>query len=154
VYLPSLFGAKNDTVAVLAGAEPRSINRKTLDEEALYALLADRGSWVHRVATRFRRLVRRRVATAAFHPNGGQRILPAGDSVFAVLRRSPDESQRVVALTNVTGGTQQVSLPARAIDGSSAKWRDILTSSVRAGEREGLEVVLRPYEVLWLTPEG
>jgi sucrose phosphorylase len=154
VYLPSLFGAKNDTVAVLAGAEPRSINRKTLDEEALYALLGDRGSWVHRVATRFRRLVRRRIATPAFHPNGRQRILPAGDSVFAVLRHSPDASQRVVALTNVTGGTQRVSLPASAIDGSSAKWRDILTASVRAGEGKGLDVLLRPYEVLWLTPEG
>jgi sucrose phosphorylase len=152
VYLPSLFGAKNDTAAVLAGAEPRSINRKTLDEQALYALLAERGSWVHRVASRFRRLIRRRIATPAFHPNGGQRILPAGDSVFAVLRSSPDKSQRVLALTNVTGGTQRVSLETADLDGSSSTWRDILTSRVLAGQKEGLEVVLKPYEVLWLTP--
>jgi glycosidase len=154
VYLPSLFGAKNDTAAVLAGAEPRSINRKTLDEQALYALLAERGSWVHRVASRSRRLIRRRIATPAFHPNGGQRILPTGEAVFAVLRTSPDGKQRVLALTNVTGETQRVSLETADLDGSTSTWRDILTSSVRAGQKEGLEVVLRPYEVLWLTPAG
>lgn len=154
VYLPSLFGAKNDSEALLAGAEPRSINRKTIDEQALYALLADRGSWVHRVASRFRRLIRRRIATPAFHPNGGQRILPAGDSVFAVLRSGPDESQRVLALTNVTGASQRVSLETADLDGSIPTWRDILTSSVRAGQKERLEVILRPYEVLWLTPDA
>ena len=56
IYLPSLFGAKNDTAAVLEGSENRSINRKTIDETALFELLRDRHSWVHEVAVRFRRL--------------------------------------------------------------------------------------------------
>ena len=152
VYLPSVFGAKNDTAAVLAGAEPRSINRKTMDEEALYAMLGDRTSWGHRVASRFRRLIRRRIATPAFHPNGGQRIVPAGDAVFAILRSSPDGSQTVAALTNVTDQPQRVVLRDLDPERRDAAWRDILTARVVAGEGGGLEATLRPYEVLWLTP--
>jgi sucrose phosphorylase len=152
VYLPSLFGAKNDTTAVLAGAEPRSINRKTFDEQALYALLADRRSWVHRVATRFRRLIRRRIATPAFHPNGAQRIVPAGDSVFAVLRTSPDGTQRVLALTNVTDAPQSVALPPEELGGAARSWQDILSGREWQGSGERLEATLQPYEVRWLTP--
>lgn len=152
VYLPSLFGAKNDTAAVLAGAEPRSINRRTMDEETIYGLLADRTSWVYRVASRFRRLIRRRIATPAFHPNGGQRILPAGEAVFGVLRTSPDGGQTVVALTNVSARPQLVALAGRELGGGAAAWRDLLTSRVIPGAGSGLEATLRPYEVLWLSP--
>jgi sucrose phosphorylase len=152
VYLPSLFGAKNDTAAVLAGAEKRSINRKTMNEAALYAMLADRTSWGHRVATRFRRLIRRRIGTPAFHPNGGQRVVDAGEAVFGLLRTSPDGSQTVAALTNVTGQPQRVALRDLDPGGRAAAWRDILTSRVFPGTGGGLEATLRPYEVLWLTP--
>jgi glycosidase len=152
VYLPSLFGAKNDTAAVLAGAEPRSINRKTMDEEALYAMLGDRSSWGHQVASRFRRLIRRRIATPAFHPNGGQRVVPAGDAIFTVLRTSVDGRQRVVALTNVTGQPQRVRLENLGPECRAPAWRDILTSRVLSSEGGGPETTLRPYEVLWLTP--
>jgi sucrose phosphorylase len=150
VYLPSLFGAKNDTAAVLAGAEPRSINRKTIDERALYELLADRHSWVHRVASRFRRLIRRRIVTPAFHPNGRQRIVRTGEHVFAVLRTSPDGSQTVLALTNVTSAPQRVAIRVGDLDIGSARWQDILTSRVIESHDEALEIVLQPYEVLWL----
>ena len=154
IYLPSLFGMKNDTAAVLAGAEPRSINRKTIDEQALYTLLGDRSSWAHRVATRFRRLVRRRVHTPAFHPNGAQRVLDAGEGVFAVWRASPDGHQRVLALTNVTAAPQRVALPAEALGVAPAGWRDLVTSRLLPGQPHGFEATLRPYEVLWLTPDG
>jgi sucrose phosphorylase len=154
IYLPSLFGAKNDTAAVLAGAEPRSINRKTIDEQALYALLGERRSWAYRVATRFRRLVRRRIQTPAFHPNGGQSVLDAGEAVFAVRRTSPDGRQRVVALTNVTASPQRVALPAEALGGPATRWRDLITSRRLPGQPRGLEASLHAYEVLWLVPEA
>ena len=154
IYLPSLFGMKNDTAAVLAGAEPRSINRKTIDEQALYTLLGDRSSWAHRVATRFRRLVRRRVRTPAFHPNGAQRVLDAGEGVFAVWRASPDGRQRVLALTNVTAAPQRVAVAADSLGGAAGAWRDLLTSRRLPGVPDGLAAVLRPYEVLWLTPDA
>ena len=113
IYLPSLFGAKNDTAAVLEGREARAINRKTTDEEALFALLGDRGSWVYQVAVRLRRLIKRRVGIPAFHPNAEQRVLFPGDGVFAVLRETRDGRQGVLALTNVTALEQRVRLRER-----------------------------------------
>jgi glucosylglycerate phosphorylase len=150
VYLPSVFGAKNDTAAVLSGAEKRSINRRTLDEPTLLSLLQDPGSWVYEVASGFRRLVKRRIATRAFHPNAPQQILAAGDAVFAVRRG--EGPGRVVALTNVTGSEQRVSLDEGALGGRAALFRDLLTGRGSALRDGRLELALKPYAVAWLVP--
>ena len=55
---------RNDTQTALASKDNRSINRKTIQVEPLVELLSDRRSWVRQVATRFRRLLKRR----AKHP--------------------------------------------------------------------------------------
>jgi glycosidase len=153
IYLPSLFGAKNDTAAILAGDDARAINRKTIDEEALFALLGDRESWVHQVAVRFRRLIQRRVETRAFHPNADQEILSAGQTVFAVLRTTRDGRERVLALTSVTAHAHEVRLTPGDIGGRQPAWRDLLCGQSFPGAPDGgLALILRPYGVLWLTP--
>lgn len=154
IYLPSLFGAKNDTEAVLAGKEARAINRRTMDEEALFELLQDRQSWVHQVAARFRRLLRRRMATPAFHPNADQTIVSAGDHVFAVRRETRDGRHRVLALTNVTAAEQTVSLAPDATGSAARSWRDLLSGrTYSSAADQSLGLTLRPYGILWLTPE-
>jgi sucrose phosphorylase len=153
IYLPSLFGAKNDTAAIVAGREARAINRTTIDEEALFTLLGDRHSWVHQVAARSRRLLRRRTSAPAFHPNAHQAVLDAGDHVFAVRRETRDGRQRVLALTNVTARDQAVSLTAEQAGGAAPWWRDLVSGEPRAAATSGgLDLRLRPYAILWLTP--
>jgi hypothetical protein len=154
VYLPSLFGAKNDTAAVLKGSEARSINRKVIDETALFEKLRDRHSWVHEVAVRFRRLVRRRIATPAFHPNAAQRVLDGGPGVFAVRRGGAGGPAPVLALTNVTSHPQEAVFAREDLESPAVVWRDRITGRERRADRTGaLWVGLRPYEVLWLTPD-
>jgi sucrose phosphorylase len=153
IYLPSLFGAKNDTAAVLAGHEARAINRKTIDEEALFGLLGDPESWVHQVAVRFRRLIQRRIATRAFHPNADQEILSPGHAVFAVLRTTRDGRQRVLALTSVTAHAHEARFAADDLGGRQRMWRDLITGQTFPCATDGgLTLTLRPYAVLWLTP--
>jgi len=152
VYLPSVFGAKNDTAAVLAGAEKRSINRKTLDEPTLLALLQDPDSWVYAVASGLRRLVKRRIATPGFHPNASQSVVDAGRAVFAVRRGSGPA--RVVALTNVTATEQRLSLDLAALGGRESHFRDLLSGRRHAVRDARLDVVLRPYGVAWLASPG
>jgi sucrose phosphorylase len=153
IYLPSLFGAKNDTAAILAGDEARAINRKTIDEEALFGLLGDRESWVHQVAVRFRRLIQGRIGARAFHPNADQEILSAGHAVFAVLRTTRDGRQRVLALTNVTAHVHEVRITADDLGGRHQVWRDLLTGQTFSRAQDGgLTLTLRPYGILWLTP--
>jgi sucrose phosphorylase len=153
VYLPSLFGARNDSAAVLQGSGNRSINRKTIDETALFDALRDRHSWVHEVAVRFRRLVRRRIATPAFHPNAAQRVLDAGDAVFAVLRGGTAGVPPVLALTNVTAAPQEAVFAREHLGTEAATWLDRITGRERRADHGVLRVALRPYEVVWLTPD-
>jgi glycosidase len=152
IYLPSLFGAKNDTEAILAGREARAINRKTIDEEALFSLLGDRGSWVHQVAVRYRRLIKRRVALPAFHPNAEQRVLFPGDAVFALMRTTRDGRHRVLAVTNVTARPQPVRFSDEELGSTRRAWRDVISRELLGRRAGGLEVSLKPYGVVWLTP--
>jgi glycosidase len=153
VYLPSLFGAKNDTQTALASRDNRAINRTTIQVEPLIELLSDRRSWVRQVATRIRRLLKRRVARPAFHPNAEQHVLDVGPGVFAVLRASLDGSDRVLALTSVRAHTQHVVVPAASTACDERRWRDVLSRRTVVVPGNQLSLVLKPYEVVWLVPE-
>jgi sucrose phosphorylase len=151
IYLPTLFGAKNDTDAVLEGAEKRSINRRTFDEATLMRMLDDRECWVSQVARGMRRLVRRRIEQPAFHPNATQAVLDVGPAVFALYRERPGV-QRLLALTNVTPHDVRVRVPTADI-GDGTLWHDVL-SRARYQATEGLlSVGLPPYGVAWLSGE-
>jgi glycosidase len=153
LYLPSLFGAKNDSGAVLSGAEPRSINRRTIDEPALFRLLDDKSSWVSQVARRARRLLKRRKTLHAFHPNAEQTVIDVSPAVFAVLRSTRDRRQRVLCLVNVTPRVQSVSVPVWTVGGREL-WRDILSRRSTEARDGCLTFDLAPYDVAWLRPSS
>ncbi len=150
-YLPTLFGSKNDTEAVLKGAEKRSINRRTYDEAALMRMLDDRECWVSQVARGMRRLIRRRTEQPAFHPNASQAVLDVGPSVLALYRERPDV-QRLLALTNVTASETRVRVPIGEIGGAPL-WRDVLSPARYQASGGVLSVVLPPYGVAWLSAD-
>jgi len=151
IYLPTLFGAKNDTEAVLKGAEKRSINRRTYDEATLMRLLGDPECWVSQVARGMRRLVAQRIEQPAFHPNAEQTVLDLGPSVFGLYRERIGV-QHLVALTNACDREVRVRVPVGDI-GDARLWRDVL-STARYQATEGvLSVALPPYGVAWLTPQ-
>jgi glucosylglycerate phosphorylase len=149
IYLPTLFGAKNDTEAVLKGAEKRSINRRTYDEASLMRMLYDPECWVSQVARGMRRLVRRRIEQPAFHPNASQTVLPLEPHVFGLFREREGE-QQLVALTNVTAVEQRVRLATSGIGGASL-WQDVLSRARYQASDGVLSLRLPPYGVAWLT---
>ena len=153
IYLPSLFGARNDTQTALSSRDNRSINRTTIRVEPLVQLLSDRTSWVRQVATRMRRLIKRRVARPAFHPNASQRILPVAAPVFALMRCAQDDSDRVLALTNVSAAPVDVAVALGDTGVDEPRWRDVISRRLATAMDGRLALTLRPYEVLWLVPE-
>jgi glycosidase len=158
VYLPSLFGAKNDTQTALASRDNRSINRTTIQVEPLVELLSDRRSWVRLVATRIRRMLKRRVARPAFHPNADQLVIDAGASVFAILRTAATRANgapadRVLAITSVSAAPVELAIDLAAIGVDEIRWRDTLSRRPLIAIYGQLLLTLRPYEVLWLVPE-
>jgi sucrose phosphorylase len=151
IYLPSLFGSKNDHEAVRAGEGARAINRDTLDVPALEALIRDRRTWVSKVARRFGRLIRRRIVNRAFHPQSAQTVHDRHPHVFAVSRRGGDGSQ-VLALTNVSDREQVYEAPRDELACDAVDWIDVIDRQPVSGSRAGLTIRLPPYSVRWLAP--
>ena len=149
-YLPSLLGAQNDLASVLESGEPRTINRKSIDEEALIEKLGDRASSTYKVANGFRELIEKRIETPAFHPNGEQRVLMRNPSVFSVVRVSTDGKQRVLALTNVSADIQEISFSLEEIGAKDRAWKDALTGRSFDASSGKLQATLEPYQNLWL----
>jgi sucrose phosphorylase len=109
---------------------------------------------VHEVATRFRRLVRRRIAVPAFHPNAAQEVLTLSDAIFALRRASADGASLVVALVNVTAEEQPAALSRAQLGALRSEWRDLVSGRVFAARGGQLALRLAAYEVLWLVPDG
>jgi sucrose phosphorylase len=152
IYLPSLFGSKNDVEAVRAGEGARAINRDTIDVPALEALLRDRSTWVSKVARHFGRLIRTRIVTPAFHPNASQAVLAHHPQVFAV-RRQPSVGPPVLAVTNVTAREQTFRCSRAELGSDAESWHDLLLGQRVAAGADGIELHLPPYAVMWLSPQ-
>ncbi|MGH9632698.1 MAG: alpha-amylase family glycosyl hydrolase [Bryobacteraceae bacterium] len=152
IYLPSIGGSQFEYPPLPAGAEPRSINRRVIQEDELFVKLNNPESAAGKVAARFKRLIDKRIQTPAFHPNGRQQVLMDNDSVFSVIRESPDRRQLVLALTNVTEQPQKYRCQWDQIGMTCCSWRDILSGqTVVIGSEDGF-LDLAPYQTLWLTP--
>lgn len=155
IYVHSYFGSRNYHKGVERTGRYRSINRETFKRSELEAELADPTSLRARVYTAYRQLLEVRKQHPAFHPNGLQRTLAVDPAIFAVLRTSPDGTERILCLHNVTNDEVTVSIDREryhlSLDGH---WRNLLGRQ-GATENEGvLDVVLAPYQVAWLKKEG
>jgi hypothetical protein len=108
IYFHSLFGSRSWQEGLLIKQYNRAINREKLDRRDLELQLADPASLRSQVFNLHRRLLARRFSSPAFHPGGLQKTLDLGRGVFAVLRTSPDGSQSILCLQNITPQTQVV----------------------------------------------
>jgi glycosidase len=149
IYFHSLFGSRGWPEGVHQTGRNRTINRQKLERSALELELGNADSRRHRIFDRFSQLLRARASCTAFHPSGEQRVLACGDSVFGLLRTSPDGRERAVCLHNLTALRQPVVIPGLETSGQEpAAWADL------AGG-EGLEVksgeplLMKPYQIQW-----
>lgn len=154
VYLHALAGSRNDIRLALQTKVKRDVNRSTLDFEILQRNLADPSSKLHLLSESLRRLLRTRILTRAFHPNGVQRVLPLSPALFAVLRVSPEGGEHVLCLTNVTGRPQSVEVVQSALGVTSPYWFDLVAGRGWMASNGTLQLSFAPYDVVWLTPSG
>jgi len=150
IYFHSLFGSRNWRAGVELTGRQRTINRQKFDIAAFERELADESSLRQRVFSRYAQLIRARSASPAFHPHGRQQVLDCGEALFALLRISPDESQRVLCLHNVSHQPQKVTVDLRDTFGlASGQLIDLITDQL-AGHSSNGNLVLQPYRTLWL----
>jgi glucosylglycerate phosphorylase len=153
IYFHSLFGSRGWPQGVRDTGRNRTINRQRLERAGLERDLADPSSLRHQVFRRYSGMLRARVASPAFHPFGEQRILDLGESIFSILRLSPDRSRVVLCLHNVSEKEQPVKPDWQGIFGAFSPPLKELISGQELRPGTGGGIVLGPYQVLWLARE-
>jgi sucrose phosphorylase len=145
VYFSSLFGAGNDVAGVEQSGQARRINRRKFPRDELDRALTRPEGREARVLAGYRRLLATRRGQPAFHPDGEQLILrDVPPWLVAVLRVSPDQRQRILALVNVTGRRQSWELPA---DAALRPAQELIGGRAWPPTTR---VELDPYQTLWL----
>lgn len=153
VYVHSVLGSRNCHHCVAARGYPRAINREKFRLEDLRHLLDDPGQPPYHVFRGYRRLLELRREQPAFHPNASQHILLVDEHLFVLVRVPKDERRLLIAIVNVTGGSKKVELDLKAhhvplFD----RWDDIIEGKRYRLTKGVLQLVLEPYQFMWLTP--
>jgi sucrose phosphorylase len=143
IYFHSLFGSRGWRAGVDRTGRNRTINRQKFDLTTFEKELANPASVRHRVFLRYVQLLRARSASSAFHPHGSQEVLDCGDTIFALLRHSPDGSQHVLCLYNVSDQLQSVMVK------ENKQPVDLFTNEPLGNSLDDV-LILKPYQTLWL----
>ncbi|MBN2210827.1 MAG: sugar phosphorylase [Sedimentisphaerales bacterium] len=156
IYLHSLLGSRNWTYGVQEAGRLRSINREKLDLDLLENILHDASSRRARVLNRYSELIRIRQKQKAFHPNAPQVILDVAEAIFALRRQSIDGREILIALHNITGSRQYLTLTPNQLQTNSRpvpqEWLDVISGERFTTDTQGsLTVMLPCYQVRWLT---
>jgi sucrose phosphorylase len=152
IYVHSLVGSQNYHEGVRQTGRFRSINREKWERAAFERQLADPTTRAHAVFVRFADLIRKRRRERAFHPNGAQRVLAAGDALFTLLRTSPDGAEQIICAVNVADRPQSLRLNLQDVPQLAGDALIDLVSGehVEADAHGTLSIELAPYQVAWL----
>lgn len=145
IYFHSLVGSRNFHAGAARTGHNRTINREKLAADALIAELTAENSLRYKVYHRYCELLKIRTAQPAFHPLGKQRVYDLNPAVFAVERIAPDDSQRILALHNVTG--MPVIVDLSNLKHPPSVLHDLLTDT---SYNLSKPMRLAPYQIIWL----
>lgn len=151
IYIHSLLGTENDRQGFADTGRPRSINRKKWDADELAAALESPTAHHATIFTEMKRLIKIRTQQEAFHPNATQYTLHFGEKIFAFWRESPDRSQSLFALHNISDEPQSIPLVELNLIATEG-WIDLFTDTRFEDPNAILE--LAPYSCAWITNKG
>jgi sucrose phosphorylase len=154
IYFHSLFGSRSWRAGVDLTGRNRTLNRQKFDLAAFEPELTDESSLRHQVFQRYAQLLRARSSSSAFHPHGSQDVLDYGEAVFALLRFSPDGSERILCLHNISDQPQRINIESKEIFGLFAGTPIDLITDRRMDDLLNDIVALQPYQTLWLRIKG
>ena len=148
LYIHSLLGTKNDLKGLEESGENRRINRYKWDYKELEKLLHVDDSSHSEVFTEIKRLLKIRMAQPAFHPNATQFTLHLSSSIFGFWRQSPDRSQSIFCIFNISDRALELPLLDINLIGTD-QWKDLISGD-EIQDIEG-HTRLEPYQSLWIT---
>ncbi len=153
IYFHSILGLHNAQDHFLKTGRERSINRKGFRLDALINTVTDPKSLHHQVFKQYQHLLTIRTSEPAFHPRGNQIVHWFSQHVFALERHSPDGQSKVLVFINVTGAECAliIDLTQTGLK-NSPHLIDLIERKEFHHKNNSLEIKLKPYQALWLTP--
>jgi sucrose phosphorylase len=148
IYIHSLVACRNNIDGVELSGQNRSINRYKWPLDELTEKLNDEQS-VHAIVFKaLKNLLAVRTKQSAFHPNATQFTLHLGDNIFGFWRQSPKRDQSIFCIHNVSD--KSITIPLNAINLIQMdSWIDLISGTKYSDVEK--EIVLAPYQFVWLT---
>ena len=147
IYFHSLTATPNDQAGVEKSGLLRAINRKKWNRDELEAQLLTPDSPTAKVFYPYVERLKIRAVHAAFHPDGKQVVIEAGQSIFAIQRVAPDGRESLWSIHNFTHRPLTVPKTRLSLRKKLA-YRDLISGTLfKAGENV---LDLEPYQSLWL----
>ena len=123
-----------------------------MDRTKFEAEIADPESLRFQVFEGFKKLIRVRKSSKAFHPQGGQIIANIHESVLVLLRTSPDEENTIICLHNVSPERQEIIVDLNIFDlSNTSSLTDILSQRIFLVSEQKVKIDLGQFEILWLS---
>jgi len=150
IYVHGAIGTPNNHERVRSTGVKREVNRGLIDSATIKRELRDPQSRLSHITRRGNHLYALRTGHRAFHPRGEQRILSIDPEVFAVLRTSPEEDERILTLVNVTERERAVEIALDSLGIPGEYWTDLISGQRIEVPGGRLKITLEPYDILWL----
>lgn len=151
IYVHSLLGSRGWKDGVSKRGYPRAINRQKFEIPSLQSQLDDPDTLHSLILRSYKKMLRARASTSAFHPHGAQLVLDAGDALFTLLRISPDCQQTVLCVQNVSPEPQSLPLNLNKLNLPPGDWYDLIGENTIPIHNKNT-LLLTPYQTLWLLP--
>lgn len=148
IYFHNFMATKNNLPGVLQSGHKRAINRRRLEWNQITDLAENPDRINHYIFKRYRQLLKKRKAHPAFHPSGKQKVITIDNRLFAFVRTSPDESEKLLIISNVTSEEIKVSkeeIPE--VDVPDEGIKDILSEEYTLRDDA---LILSAFQTVWL----
>ena len=140
VYIQSVLGSRNDYDGVSKTGMNRSINRQKYNLTEIEQELANSDSLRSKVFSELTTIIQSRKNEALFHPNAAMEVIDLGEKVFA-FKRVNQHNDSLFILNNLTNETVKCGITGRYINivnGDKVEFHE--------------ELMVKPYEFMWLRP--
>lgn len=148
IYIHNLIATPNYIEGVAKTGEKRAINRKQWHYEELDSYLSDHENPASQMLQNYKKLLHIRKQHPAFSPRAGQKIVNLGDKFFGILRKSVQNQEAILCISNITGKEQAI--PAeefKSYTNGHSELLNLIDGKVASVQQE---LTLNAFETVWL----
>ena len=148
IYFHNFTATRNNLQGVSITGRYRTINRKKWFYDELAEELSDPDTSTYRIFNKMKQIISAKKKHPAFHPFGKQIAIDAGDDLFCIIRTDPAETERILAVANVTDYEKSLDLKSLDIPiNKNGVYSDIISGKITVtnGVAE-----LKPFQVIWI----